>query len=136
MRDGSVRGVELDPLAGAEDPKKPLLNKLLAVPSLKKRYLAHVRTIAEQWLDWKRVGPLAAQYQSLIADDVKADTRKLYPLDAFQKGVAEDIEEDGPRGPRRTISLKSFVEQRREFLLNHPEVKKSVVAAKSANGEK
>jgi hypothetical protein len=130
MRDaGSVRGVELDPLAGVEDPKKPLLNKLLAVPSLRKRYLAHVRTIAEQWLDWKRIGPLATQYQSLIADDVKEDTRKLYTFEAFQKGMMEDTEEDGPRGPRRSSSLKSFVEQRHEFLLNHPEIRKSVAAA-------
>jgi hypothetical protein len=99
------------------------------VPSLKKRYLAHVRTIAEQWLDWKRIGPLATQYQSLIADDVKEDTRKLYTFEAFQKGVMEDTEEDGPRGPRRSSSLKSFVEQRHEFLLNHPEIRKSVAAA-------
>jgi spore coat protein CotH len=125
MRDsgGGGRGVELDPMAGADDPKKPLLNKLLAVPSLKKRYLGHVRSMAEKWLDWKRVGPLAAQYQSVIANDVQADTRKLYPLEAFTKGVTEDVEEEGMRGPRRSISLKSFIEQRRAFLLNHPDVR-------------
>ena len=117
-------GVELDPMAGAEDPKKSLLNKLLAVPSLKARYLAQVRAMAEEWLDWKRIAPLASQYQSLIAADVKADTRKLYPFEAFQRAVTEDIEEQGFRGPRRSISLKSFVEQRQAFLLNHPEIKK------------
>jgi hypothetical protein len=118
MRNGpQIRGVELDPLTGADDPNKPLLNKLLAVPALKTRYLGYVRDMAEHWLDWKKIAPLAEQYQSLIAADVKTDTRKLDSFDAFSKSVKEDVEEEGFRGPRRRISLKSFVEQRRAYLL-------------------
>jgi hypothetical protein len=120
-----VRGVELDPLAGSTDAGKPLLHRLLAVPALKARYLAHVRTLAEEWLDWKKLGPLAGQYQSLIADEVKADTRKLSSFEAFQKGVSEDVEQEGFRGPERTLSLKNFAGQRRAFLLSHPDIKKT-----------
>jgi spore coat protein CotH len=112
-----VKGVELDPMTGADDPNKPLLNKLLAVPALKARYLGYVRDIAERWLDWNEIGLLAEQYQSLIAADVKTDTRKLDSFEAFTKGVKEDTEEEAGRGPRRRISLKSFVEQRRTYLL-------------------
>jgi hypothetical protein len=119
----NTRGVELDPFAGADDPNKPLLHKLLAVPSLRTRYLGYIRDIAEKWLDWKKLGPFAQQYQAVVVADIKTDTRKLYPTESFAKGVTEDIEEQGFRGPRRSMSLKSFVEQRREFLLNHPEVK-------------
>ena len=112
-----MQGVELDPLTGADDPNKPLLSKLLAVPALKAHYLGYVREIAERWLDWKKIGPLAEQYQSLIAADVKTDTHKLDSFEAFTKGVKEDTEEEGFRGPRQRISLKSFVEQRRAYLL-------------------
>jgi hypothetical protein len=115
----NVRGVALDPLAGTDDPAKPLLSQLLAVPALKARYLQLVRTMAEEWLDWDKLGPRAAQWQGLIGDDVKTDTRKLYSFDAFANGVSEDSEEQGFRGPRRGISLKNFVEQRRTFLLSH-----------------
>jgi len=120
-----VNGVELDPLTGADDPNKPLLNKLLAVPSLRTRYLGYVRNIAEQWLDWKKLGASARQYQSLIAADVKTDTRKLDSFDAFTRSTTDDMEIAGMRGPRRGISLKSFVEQRRAFLLNNSDVKKA-----------
>ena len=124
MRGGpSIKGVELDPLKGIDDADKPLLSKLLAVPALRARYLGYVRDIAEKWLDWKKLGPLAEQYQSLIAADMKTDTRKLDSLEAFTKGVNEDVEEEGMRGPRRRISLKSFVEQRRAFLLAYTETK-------------
>jgi hypothetical protein len=118
-----VQGVALDPLAGADDPKKPLLHKLLAVPSFKARYLGCIGAIADEWLNWDKLSPVMKQYQSLIAEDVKADTRKLYSFEAFTKGVTEDVEEQGFRGPRRVLSLKSFIDQRRAFLLNHPEIR-------------
>ena len=97
---------ELDPLVGLNDASKPLRSKLLAVPALRERYLSYVREIAEKHLDWKTLGPRVQQYQALIAEDVKADTRKLYSFDAFKNGV------DGEER-----SLKNFVEKRRTFLL-------------------
>jgi hypothetical protein len=118
MRGGPrVEGVELDPLTGADDANKPLISKLLAVPALRARYLGYVREIARKWLDWKRVGLLVEQYQSLIAADMKTDTRLLDSQEAFVNGVTQDTEEEGPRGPRKRMSLKSFVEQRRAYLL-------------------
>ena len=98
--------VDLDPLIGLDDQTKPLRSRLLAVPGLRARYLAYVREIAQTWLDWNRLEPLVRQYQATIANEVQADTRKLYSWERFQAGVAE--------GPE---SLKSFVERRQAFLL-------------------
>jgi hypothetical protein len=120
-----VEGVKLDPLAGIDDPDKPLLHKLLAVPSLRERYLGFVRAIAETWLDWNKLGLLAQQYQAVIAEDVKTDTHKLYPTESFTKAVTEDLEDPGFRGPRRALSLKSFADQRREYLLSYDPAKRA-----------
>jgi len=119
---GSARvvGVELDPLVAANDTSKPLISKLLAVPSLRAKYLGYVRQIATQWLDWSKLGPVAKQYHSLITDDVKKDTRKLDSTEDFLKGMNEDLEGGGGFGGRGTISLQSFAEQRRTFLLKTP----------------
>ena len=123
---GGARGnsIELDPLIGLNDATKPLRSKLLAVTALRARYLSCVREIAEAWLDWNKLGPVVQQYQSLIAAEVKADTRKLDSTEAFFTS-ATNVAAATPqafRGPPQ-ISLKSFAEQRRAFLLNHPEVK-------------
>jgi hypothetical protein len=126
------RGPELDPLVCADDSDKPLLSKMLTVPSLRARYLGYVREIAEKWLDWERIKPLAEKYQALIAEDVEKDTHKLYSFEAFRNGLTKDVDEQGGRGPRQAMSLKSFVERRREFLLNHPEMKKSAPAQAAA----
>jgi hypothetical protein len=95
-------GVTLDPLVSVDDPGKPLRSRLLKVPALRARYLAYVHDIAEKWLDWKAVEPLVTQYQALVADEMKVDTRKLYSFEAFQSGVT---------------GLKAFIDRRRTYLL-------------------
>jgi len=64
-------GVQLDPFATAGQTNKALLNKLLAAPELRKRYLGYIRDIAEQWLDRNKLGLRVEKYQALIAEDVK-----------------------------------------------------------------
>jgi hypothetical protein len=111
-------GTELDPLANANDTSRPLLSKILAVPSLRARYLGYVRDIADKWLDWSRLGPIATQYHALIADEVKADTRKLDSFEAFQQALgAEAAQATGSRGPGGGGSIKQFADQRRAYLL-------------------
>lgn len=119
----SGEGVGLDPFTGADDPEKPLLSRLLAVPAWRQQYLAYVRALAETWLDWKKLSPIIEQHQALISGDIPGDTRKLYSAEAFRKAVVEETEEPGFRGPQRSGSLKDFVEQRQAYLLGLPAVK-------------
>jgi hypothetical protein len=107
-------GVDLDPLTGLYDATKPLRSKLLAVPALRARYLAHVRDIARRWLDWTTVAPLVRQWQALIESDIKVDTRKLYSTEAFHADVGAEYD-DGSPAPENT--LKGFIERRRAYLL-------------------
>jgi hypothetical protein len=72
------------------------------VPALRARYLGYVRDIADRWLDWSRLEPMAQKYRALIAEDVKSDTRKLYGTQEFDSGVA---------------GIREFVTSRRAFLL-------------------
>ena len=101
-------GVDLDPLVGLNDETKPLRSKLLAVPALRARYLGYVHEIAEKWLDWKTLGPIAQKYHALIEADIKADTRKLYGFEEFQSGLASTGQ-----------SVKNFVDRRRAYLLSY-----------------
>jgi hypothetical protein len=110
---GVAPSATLDPLVGLNDTSKPLRAKLLAVPELRARYLAYVKDIATKWLDWKKLGPLAERYQALIAADVKSDPRKL---DGFEE-FAADL-------PGTSPDFRTFVEQRRAYLMNYqPQVR-------------
>ncbi len=116
-----VEGVKLDPLHAANDANKPLISKLLAVPALRERYLGYERDLAEKWLDWQRLGPIAQKLHDLIAADVKTDTRKLDSTEAFEKSLTEDVKGEGfGPGGGGTIGLKNFADQRRAYLLSLP----------------
>ncbi len=128
---GGARGnaLELDPFVGMDDPRKPLRSKVLAVPALRARYLANVKTIADNSLDWKHLGPVVAQYRQLLLKEVELDTRKLESFDGFLRATSDAP----PTGPAATgggfgrgqgVSLRSFADQRRKYLLSYSETKK------------
>jgi hypothetical protein len=95
-----------DPLLGLNDSSKPLRSKLLAVPSLRAKYLGYTRDIANKWLDWKTLEPIATAHHNLIAADVKADVRKLESLAEFDGSLA---------------ALKSYADRRRALILSYPQ---------------
>jgi hypothetical protein len=113
------RGAQLDPFATISDTNKALLHKLLVAPELRTRYLGYIRDIAEKWLDWNRLGPIVEQYRAVIAADVPKDTRKLLTTAEFTTGVYGDSTTGSPPSPS---TLKGFADQRRAFLLSHPDV--------------
>ena len=121
-------GQMLSPVSQENDMMRPVISRLFAISHLRARYLAHVRTIADEWLDWDVLQPIIAEYQSLVDAEVKADDKKLYAYEAFATSQTKDQGGGGGgrggRGRRATPSFKRFVEERVEYLLNHPEINK------------
>ena len=122
-------GQMLSPVSQENDMMRPVISRLFALPHLRARYLAHIRTIANEWLDWDVLQPIIAEYQSLVDAEVKADDKKLYTYEAFATSHIKDQGggeggRRGGRGGRSTPSFKRFVEERAEYLLNHPEINK------------
>ena len=103
---GPGGGVTLDIFTGIDNPARPLISKLLAVPALKARYTGYVKQIAEKWLDWKTLGPMVAKHRALIEAEVMRDTKKLTTSEAVAGAI------DG-----ETASIKAFADQRRAFIL-------------------
>jgi hypothetical protein len=114
-------GLEINPLAGLTDTSKPLRSKLLAVPELKTAYLKKVRQLAEEDLDWSKIGPFVEDIRKLVDAEIKADTRKLSSYEAFLSATGSEVRATGE--PTKG-SLKEFFTKRRQYLLNHPEVAK------------
>jgi hypothetical protein len=113
-------GVKIDPFVATDDANKALRHKLLAVPELRTRYLRCVKDIAENWLDWNRLGPIVEKYRVVIAADVRTDTHKHFSTAEFTTSVYGK----GDSAPLPASTLKGFCEQRRAYLLNHPDIKK------------
>ena len=110
---------KLDPFFQVDNPKFPLIGRLLSHPTLRQRYLAHLRTLVHEWLDWDVLEPRIARLQTLAEEAVDGSTATLYPKEKFRENVYKDWQAD----PDVFIpGLKPFVMARREFLLSHPEI--------------
>lgn len=130
----------LSPLAHEGSSSRPLIRRLLSLPSTRERYLAHYRTIVEQWLDWRVLEPVVVGYQSLIDAEVKADGKKLTSYEAFRASRSQDTSGAGTLGGRggfggrETVpSLERFVSERRSFLLAHEALQGRGVAIASVS---
>ena len=104
------------PLEFENSRERPLISKLLSAPNLRARYIAHVKTILDESLDWDAIGPVVAGYRKVLGNEIAKDTTKLYPTEAYEKGV--DGEFSGGRRP--VAGIKNFVTGRRAYLLKHP----------------
>mgnify|MGYP002628111462 CR=1 FL=1 len=109
---------DLDIFAGIDQPLAPFINRLLANPQLKARYVAHVRTIYQDWCDWNTVAPLIESYRKLISDEVKMDTRKLTSWEAFEEGVGMSSSQGRDQSP----GLQAFFKGRKAYLDSVPEL--------------
>ncbi|MDD3320799.1 MAG: CotH kinase family protein [Paludibacter sp.] len=71
----------------------PLVKNLLAVPSYKKRYIAHILTILEENFSSTSYKTTAQTYQSTISSSVNADPNKFYTFSQFSSNLTTDITE-------------------------------------------
>ncbi len=107
---GDLENGMASPVAHEANPARPLINRLLSNPEWRARYIAHVRTVVDEWLDWEVLGPIVNEYPVLIDTEVQQDDKKLYSYEDFTTGTPADLER--------------FVTERRKYLRNHPELNK------------
>jgi hypothetical protein len=95
------------PFKNATNANYPLLNKLLNIPELRQRYLAHYRTILQESFTTANANALIDEMNQQIAAHVASDTKKLYTTTQYTNGIP---------------TLKTFVINRRNYLLANTEV--------------
>lgn len=91
------------------DTKFPLANRLFAVPELRQRYLAHCRTLYQEYLDKTTIDAKIEKYYNLIDSAVKAETNRIYTYAQFQTGKTDFIK---------------TIDTRRGIYTNHAEFKR------------
>lgn len=106
------------PFKNVTNVNYPLLNKLLNIPEWRQRYLAHYRTILQETFTTEKANALIDSIDLQIKALVAADTKKLYSTAQYTSGVP---------------ALKTFVANRRTFLLSNTEVAQLAPVIQSAS---
>ncbi len=115
--------------------QKPFLSRVLAVPEVRQRYMAHYRR-ARQHLNWDFFGPRAAALRSLIETAVQNDPKKLYSFASFQTNFTSAVSLGGQPPFGGTVpGLQQFVTERTAFLNTSTELNASgpTISAVSAS---
>jgi hypothetical protein len=73
------------------DAAWPLMQKLMAVPTYKRKYLAHFKTILMENFANGSYLTTAQMLQTLISSSVQADPNKFYTFTQFQSSINTDI---------------------------------------------
>ncbi len=113
--------IQYSPLAEMDNPKRPLISKLLKTPLYRKIYLAHLRTIVNEQLKTGKVITRAQAMLHEIDPLVKQDTMKLYDYKTFQNSLDQTMAD----GPDHVIGLRQLMDKRTAWLLKHPLLNKA-----------
>jgi hypothetical protein len=103
-------------------PNKPVLSRVLSVPELRQRYMAHYR-VAMAELNWATLGPVFDAHRALIDAHVQADPKKLYSYTLFVNNFTQNVTMPyGGLAGGTIIGLQPFVVQRAAFLAGQAEL--------------
>lgn len=100
---------------------KPVLSRVLSVPELRQRFMAHYRTVLRD-LNWIHFGEKFTTLRDLIDAAVQADPKKLYTYANFTANFTSTVTIGGGGGPgpgggsSSRIGLQQFVTQRASYL--------------------
>lgn len=100
-------------LLHASETAWPLVNKLLAVPTYKKKYLAHYKTILTEVVTSGTYLTDAQSIQSLISADVASDVYKF----SYQSNIANNLTNDVSTGSLTAPGLSSLMSGRNTYLI-------------------
>ncbi len=103
-----------------KNEKRPLITNLLGESLYRKMYVAHIRTILNDYFVDSTYLKRAEEIQNMIAPFVESDSNRLYEFDAFRKNLYESAKAD----KASIIGIAELMEPRARYLMEHPLVSK------------
>lgn len=110
----TARDSSLSPLVGynatggaATLSNRPLIYRLLAIPELRQRYLAHLRTVVQEYYNPTNLTPVINQFHALSIAGILLDPNKGFTMSAYTNDL---------------VALKTYVTNRYNYLISHSEL--------------
>ncbi len=113
----TIQGMQhLDPFLNISHPNYPIINKILPNPTYRKMYIAHMKTIIEDYFSNDLYLNRALEIQDIIDESVQADPNKFYTYNDFLNNIYNQV----GYGPPTVVGIAQLMDERVSFILNHP----------------
>ncbi len=109
----------LDPLLNVNDPDYPIIAQVLSDEKYQKMYIAHMRTIVEEFFENGYYENRANELQNIIDLDYLADPNTFYSYIEFQQNINFTVGGSGP-GSHPIVGITQLMDTRVNWLLNNP----------------
>lgn len=110
---------QMDHLLHDTDSNFPLIQKLLSVPTYKRMYLAHCKTILKENFENGSYFETGQSLQDLVKQAVQADDNKFFTYNNFIDNLTSDVNSGGGGpGGGNTVGIKNLMDGRANYLLS------------------
>jgi len=111
----------LSPFTHYKSPNRPLISQVLKTPLFRKIYIAHIKTILNDFFINNKYEQTAQQIQQQIDRYVREDANKLYPYETFKANLTATSEAE----KAKIIGISELMKARSEYLRSHPLLQKT-----------
>jgi spore coat protein CotH len=118
----STSGMQrLDPYLNSTKSNYPIINKILSNSTYKKMYVAHMKTIMDDFLTNGLYKIRALEIQSIIDSEVQNDPNKFYTYSNFINNIDNSISSGGGRPGQNesSIGITQLMDARVSYLNSH-----------------
>jgi hypothetical protein len=107
----------------ANDTTRPLVSKILSIPTYRKMYVAHAKTMLEDWLINGKYNTETSKYAALIDTAVVSDTNRLTPYPDFKKNLTQDLVKEfvvmpGDTFRQTTVGVQKIMQARMMYFMS------------------
>jgi hypothetical protein len=117
------------PLKDIDNAKRPLISQILKNATYKKIYLAHIRTILDDWFYSGKYTTRLNELAQTIDNQVNADKNKHYSYDDYKKNRTMTV----GSGDSKICGIEELMTKRIAFLKAHPLLNRTQPSAEKPN---
>lgn len=112
---------QMSHLLHANDSGFPLVQKLLSIPTYRKMYLAHIKTILTENFQNGHYATTAQLLQDVATESVQNDPNAFFTYNQFITNLNNDINSGGGPGGIRAPGITTLMDGRSSYLLGLPD---------------
>lgn len=104
--------------------ERPLIKNILSNPTYKKMYVAHIKTMIDDWFTNGKYLTLGTEMQAIADTAYNADPNKLFPYNSFKAALTTQVPGSGTGGGGAP-AVKTLMENRLAYYNTLPEFQKT-----------